>query len=461
MKKKVRSIFSVAAAISMVCSMQCFAGEYEKSDADAVIDGLSLREHGAQTVMIDDVMYVPLRQTFEMLGKDVFWQEEERTAVVEDTAQGQRFSLIASDTDGQAFLYGLQPQGVILSYRGDASYLPIEYAPQEGSVPKLVCADYDGDGIEEIALKISVGNAQKDAEEALCLLQSDGTEPYIFSTVTFGQAEIADYVKQHMEVSLRGDSLRVVLEQVGKTFSLDYGQAGKPQRVLVGEKAEITISATLFSFRLPISVVCENDTVEAAALTGKIVFSEDGFMITDTQVISVAEETELTQLQQEAKALLERDLQIEQIFNAGLQGDSAYAEACFLIYQQTGQEYFPVISEEYKTVADLKALLESTYSGAERVDHFMDTYVSPAEGAALFKDVDGALYVNMLVGGKGLAIMPDMDSIRVQKLSDTKAEITFGYTFFGTVMGPATTSMTKIDGQWYLDQGVYEVASIA
>ena len=160
-----------------------------------------------------------------------------------------------------------------------------------------------------------------------------------------------------------------------------------------------------------------------------------------------------------AQDLLEQDLEIEGIFNAGLQGNSDYSYQCSLIWEETGQKYFPAVSDTYKTIADLEKLLRSTYSSEERIQYFMQNYIYSED--PYFKEVAGQLCVNMNVGGKGMPIIVDFNSVQVKQISPTQADITFDFDEFNYQTKLAKTSMTLIDGTWYLDQGVYEVAETA
>lgn len=55
-----------------------------------------------------------------------------------------------------------------------------------------------------------------------------------------------------------------------------------------------------------------------------------------------------------------------------------------------GALYYPAVSEKYKTTADLRALLESTYADSATVDRLMAT--TDQKGNPLFRDIDGKLY---------------------------------------------------------------------
>ena len=77
------------------------------------------------------------------------------------------------------------------------------------------------------------------------------------------------------------------------------------------------------------------------------------------------------------------------------------------------------------------------------------------------KEVDGVLYVNADIGGKGMALQLDEESLRVKLLSPNQAEITFDFDLFDYDTLPSKLTMTKVDGTWLLDTGVYNVAQLA
>ncbi len=456
-----------AVIMSFVTAVPAFAGEYQESQIDAVINGQSVKEHGGKTVEIDGQIYVPLRTTFEMLEKDVeYWKDSRRVFVNEATepsnseyAFKQDYHLIASIPQERIFLYGLQPRGVVVSFDGDASYIDADYATPQRILPEIAYGDYDGNDMKEIAVSFNTDAGTGVDVDTLHVLTTDGTEPYVFKDHVFDNSLFQNLFGKEILTEIKNN--RVIYEINGKKerqFRLDLPDGKEIKDLQVGNMIDFDVAKSNILFSVSLGAVYDGvpEGKVFGYLTGEITFDGKQFAVQNLDMISVEAEETNAQLKAVAQDLLERDLEIEFIFNAGLQGDSDYSHQCSLIWEETGQKYFPAVSDTYKTVADLENLLRSTYSSEERIQHFIQSGVYSEE--PYFKEVDGQLYVNMNNGGKGMPIIVDFNSVQVKQTSPAKADITFDFDEFDYKTKLAKTSMTLVDGTWYLDQGVYEVA---
>ncbi|WP_394267336.1 hypothetical protein [Anaerotignum sp.] len=470
MKKKFCKVLSLTVVMSLMTAVPAFAGEYQESRFDAVIHGQSVKEHGGKTVEIDGQIYVPLRTTFEMLEKNVeYWKDSRRVFVNEavepsnsEFAFKQPYHLIASIPQERIFLYGLQPRGVVVSFDGDASYIDADYATPQRILPEIAYGDYTGDDIKEIAVSFNTDSGTGVDVDTLHILTTDGKEPYVFEDHVFDHAVFQNLFDQEIQTEIKNNTITYKInEKKERQFKLDLPEGKEIKALQVGNLIDFDVAKSNILFSVSLGAVYEGvpEGKVFGYLTGEIVFDGTQFSVRNLDMISEEAAEMNTELKAVAQELLERDLEIEFIFNAGLQGDSEYSYQCSLIWEETGQKYFSAVSDTYKTVADLEKLLRRTYSSEERIQHFMQSDVYSEE--PYFKEVDGQLYVNMNNGGKGMPIIVDFNSVQVNQISPTKADITFDFDEFDYKTKLAKTSMTLMDGTWYLDQGVYEVAEIA
>ncbi len=113
-----------------------------------------------------------------------------------------------------------------------------------------------------------------------------------------------------------------------------------------------------------------------------------------------------------------------------------------------GETYYPVVSEKYKTTADLRALLESTYGDSATVDRLMATV--DQEGKPLFRDIDGKLYQS----AKGVAadqwLEPDLESVQVQENGDQATAVVQETGLDGFLYECTVTATRNEEGQWRL-----------
>lgn len=464
-------VFSVAMVISLTMTMPVFAGEYHESRFDAVINGQSVKEHGGKVVEIEEEIYVPLRTTFEMLEKDVaYWKDSRRVFVSEpleprdsEYAFRRPYHLIASIPQQDIFLYGLQPKGVVVSFCDDITYIDAVYATPRRTLPGIAYGDYDGNGIQEIAVSFQTDSGTGIDQDTLHVLTTDGTEPYIFTDHVFDLKMLQPLLTEVIQTEIENQQVTFrINENKERQFRIDLPEGKTIRNIQMGNLLDFQVAKSGIGFSASLGAV--SDGVPEGRIfgyvTGEIRFNGEQFTLRNLDMISQEEKEENAALKDVAKALLEQDLEVEFIFNAGLQGDSTYHYQCAQISEETGQRYFPAVSDTYHTIADLENLLRSTYSREERIQHFLRHCKEDGENRPYFKEVDGQLYVDMNNGGHGMPIILDTESVQVKQISPTKAEITFDFDEFDYKTKLAKTSMTWIDGKWYLDYGIYEVAEI-
>ena len=470
MKRMFYRVLSATVIMSFVTAVPTFAGEYQESGIDAVINGQSVNEHGGKTVEIDGQIYVPLRTTFEMLEKNVEYWKDARKVFVNEVVEPsnseyvfqQPYHLIASIPQERIYLYGLQPKGVVVSFDGDASYIDADYATPQRILPEIAYGDYDDDNRKEIAVSFNTDSGTGVDVDTLHILTTDGKEPYVFQDHVLDNTVFQNLFGEAIQTEIKNNTVTYKINgKKERQFQLELPKGKEIKKLQVGNLIDFDVAKSNILFSVSLGAVYDSvpEGKIFGYLTGEIIFDGKQFGVQNLDMISEEESETNAQLKVVAQDLLEQDLEIEGIFNAGLQGNSDYSYQCSLIWEETGQKYFPAVSDTYKTIADLEKLLRSTYSSEERIQYFMQNYIYSED--PYFKEVAGQLCVNMNVGGKGMPIIVDFNSVQVKQISPTQADITFDFDEFNYQTKLAKTSMTLIDGTWYLDQGVYEVAETA
>lgn len=113
-----------------------------------------------------------------------------------------------------------------------------------------------------------------------------------------------------------------------------------------------------------------------------------------------------------------------------------------------GALYYPAVSEKYKTTADLRALLESTYADSATVDRLMAT--TDQKGNPLFRDIDGKLYQSAQGTATSQWLEPDLDNIQVQENGDQATAVVQETGLDGFLYECTVTAVRSEDGQWRL-----------
>lgn len=148
--------------------------------------------------------------------------------------------------------------------------------------------------------------------------------------------------------------------------------------------------------------------------------------------------------------LLSNDYELEYIFSmAGLTVDNTKP-----ITAADGGVYYPVNSDKYKTTADIKKLLESTYSEKDTVDTLMTGI--DAAGRLLYMDIEGKLYRSSEpITGAGLA-EADYETVEKQKAEkgeDGRQRVLFTFDEMGKDGSEYSCTMEAVeckDGKWRL-----------
>lgn len=157
-----------------------------------------------------------------------------------------------------------------------------------------------------------------------------------------------------------------------------------------------------------------------------------------------------TQTLQQAKKLVMQDLEMEMFFNgAAITGEeSPYAP------------YMPVYSETFYTVSDLEERIQTLYADPNRRKQFLDLCMGENP---LFKDIEGKLYANTDIGGKGLPLYIDETDCFIKTSSDRQAVIVCPYRveMDGWETGQLEVPLVWQDGIWKLGKGVYELWDVS
>ncbi len=466
--KKLRTGTAVFMAGTMFLGSTVFAGTYVPSDSRIFVDGkeMEAEKEKENAVNINGSIYIPLRKVAELFGKEVNWYEDLNEVVIQeskkpdDSAEAFQsdFHLIASIPREDIYVYGLQPKGVIVYYKGQASYLDVEYTTPRMILPAIAYGDYDKDGEKDIALsfysmsgtgvgieELHILTADKDKNNASILIDNKLETEAIVSQIQKKLTYQYDRQDKKIELTLDGSKF-VCADPAGKNFTTFVTD------VSYGSFIEFDLTKSKIMVKVPIATKT-NGTVEGnyfGTITAEVSLKGNQFTLSNFGFISDTENEELAELRETAVSLLKNDLEIESIFNAGLQGNADYHYEAYLNFEKTGDPFYPAVSDKYKTMKDIEELMRNTYSSELRINSFL------AKGKDYFKEKDGILYVDMKNGGHGMPVIVNFDSVRVEKAGVGKVNITFDYNMFDYDTEPVTTSMSFHSDKWLLDRGIYE-----
>ena len=122
MKKLVLS-FAVMAVLLFAC-IACIETVAANNDITVIVDGRTVVFEGQQPVLIDGRVLVPVRGVFEMMGFEVDWERETRTAVIENEDYVVRIQI------GQAVFHtnGVEHElDVPAQIIGDSTMVPLRF----------------------------------------------------------------------------------------------------------------------------------------------------------------------------------------------------------------------------------------------------------------------------------------------------------------------------------------------
>ncbi len=442
------------AMLCLVCQpVQTWAGVKTLDDWNISIFGQKLQ---SSAVDIDGTLYVPLRESFELINGEVFWYPEMKDAGTyeqllpkeSDYTFSTQFPLVASFPQAGIYVYGAKPDGMVIVEQDNekTGYVKVPYGLAYETLPKMRYGEYNGDGKRDFSVAVLTEQAPNVEKESLYLLQQ--TEEGWGSTRLSNEALLAA-ANEAVKSSFADGKLTVSVGETKTDVPLDTEAQAEFGRVI-----RFFITKSYLEAQIPVFAVTKENQIgeEIGLLRGEIAFDGTNFTFANWRFTTLEEETENQALTKTALALMQRDLDVEGVFNAGLDGDWAQQ------VQVGSWRYAPVISDRFQTMADLEQFVRGTYSNEARCNEFLSRLTGED---AYVVELNGKLYVNADIGGKGMALQLDEESLRVKLLSPTQAEITFDFDLFDYDTLPSKLTMTKVDGTWLLDTGVYHVAQLA
>lgn len=443
------------------CSSAAFAGEYIDDGVEVVIDGEKMTG-SPEAVKIDGQVYVPIRRAFEMIGKDVVWHDVFNSVEVSDSATPDDsakafesdFHLIASLPQEDIFVYGLRPKGIVVYFKGEASYVDTEYCSSKRILPDISYGDYNNDGKYEIALNFYVeSESGEDTEELHVLVGYNNDGIYYVEDNKFSAQSFKNIIDEHLSYGYDKSQNTVNIIIDGASFECQ-NPFEDFSGLSYGETFEFEISKSFLTVRTAVSVVSGDGQNKCIGFfESDLSFKDNKFNMEKVNFINESQFNELLELKETAIGLLKDDLEIESIYNGALQGNWEYKMS--LNIEESGERFFPAVSDKFHSTKDLEDFLRNTYSSEERINKFLSKNTDEY-GTQYFKDVDGELYVDMLNGGKGMAVEFDFNSVRVEKINYGLVKVIFDYNLFDYPTKPAETSISLHNGKWLLDKGVYE-----
>lgn len=444
---------AMAVCMAMGQAVPAMAAEVKENTMEVSVWGQKLNDDG---VMLDGVLYVPLRKTFEQLDQTVHWYPELNETVVRQPvyptgstfSYSTQFPLVAAFPQAGISVYGAKPDGMVIVEKDleKTSYVKVPYGLEKQTLPKLRYGEYNGDGKRDFSVSVLTEYEPNVQKESLYLLQQseDGWNSTLFSNESLladAKAAVSSHFAEGcLVLSVGGEETKVPLEQEA---TVDFG------RVI-----RFFTTKSYLEAQLPVFALTEENGIgeEIGLLKAEVLFDGTAFTMGDWQFMTMEDVTSNQLLTETALALMQRDLDVEGVFNAGLNGDWEKS------VEIGAWHYAPVVSDRFHSLADLEQWVRGTYSNEERCNDFLSRLTGED---AYVKEVDGVLYVNADIGGKGMALQLDEESLRVKLLSPNQAEITFDFDLFDYDTLPSKLTMTKVDGTWLLDTGVYNVAQLA
>lgn len=456
MKKS--SVFACTAFAALLCAGSALAagsgGVYERFLGSIRVNG---RQFQTNAVTIDDSTYLPLRDLGELLNRDVDWDASSRTISITDSTtpvdsyeayDGAKFPLLAALPEEDIYLYGLKPEGMILYQADKATYVAGQALSPRFILPRLAAGDYDQDGQKEVVWSVTANTGTGLNQEELYLL--DGDTVYHYDAETYS-AQLKASLKPTL--STRNQTLTLTVSNTPHVMDISgYMEDGR-NFTAITFKNLVSFYPSAAGISVAFTVEGLDSTKASSAYFGTITANVDfdqgaGFTLKD---ISFAPEDAISM--ERVKYLLDTDLYLESFFNGAsdldMKGDDAHAP------------YYPVKNDRFQSVADIETVVRNLYANETKVEQYLSQCRQDApeeDYVNLYLDIDGKLYGNSVVGGKGLPLFVETDLATLRDVTTETATILLPYTF---TIGGVETGVLEIpaamqDGVWKLQQGVYD-----
>ena len=461
MKKSLALLLTFCLSVCPVVTV--LGGEYEPFEGSITISGQHI--FAGNGIKLDGRVYMPVRELAEELGKDVSWQESyeiveitDTKTPIEDYEEYKRFQfpLLAALPQDEIYLYAVKPEGAIFLGKDGVCFLDEFTVATTYQKPQMKKMDLNQDGRQEVVLSVTQENNIDTYRQALFVI-SDTVENDMVSYVPYGYNPV-DYLNQ-LEETLqnvyRQEERKLVLQIGQEEYACDLteylSEDEKVSNLCYGDYVYFTPleDKVTAAFLLGVQKEGEVEPYYVGTLEGEVSFDEKmGFSLENIQFVSKDKEN----YKQIAVDLIQKDIDKEFMFMGGY----------FSISDETRETenqyapYYPVKDEKYHSLADIYQALEDTYTTEEKINGFWK-YLEIEENP-LYKEIDGQLYVNDLVGGKGMPLQLDEDSLTAYPIHENQAAVYVPYTVFidGFEPGVIRTTMTKTERGWRLDEGMYD-----
>lgn len=113
-----------------------------------------------------------------------------------------------------------------------------------------------------------------------------------------------------------------------------------------------------------------------------------------------------------------------------------------------GNSFYPVKSDKFKTIADLKEATEKVYT--KRLSEEIYSFAFDSENPR-YKEIDGVLNIDTNIGGKGYGRTLLTDTAAIVAQTDRTLTVQMDFTEIDGTPGQTDINLVKEDGNWHLD----------
>lgn len=174
------------------------------------------------------------------------------------------------------------------------------------------------------------------------------------------------------------------------------------------------------------------------------------------------EKTEVVVTKEEAVQICE-DLfskadEVYTIFYMGLPTEADTMEYPNALDENEMEQFYPVISDEYQSIDDIKAFTESVFTDEFAEENFY-IYLEESEntesGLPLYQEVDGVLCKNANNGGKGWGLFYHPETLEILSQDEDTLVLEMETTLFDEPDEKGVVTLRNKEGKWLLDSTIH------
>ncbi|MBS4959414.1 MAG: hypothetical protein KHZ62_01155 [Clostridiales bacterium] len=401
--------------------------------------------------MVDDEVYIPLDELGIYTEKEGVWDQSSNIVKIRyknipignsSELEGNRFPLLAAVPEKNIYLYGLQPQGMVLYQQDQAIYIGGDYLSPRFFLPTIFAEDFDGDKREDTAVILT---ADIDGlVETLFVVPTDQAQKILYN---FTMDSYLTQLKDHVTLGYgqKNGEISLYIDQKRYRLNLEENIESDPLEICLGDSVHFYAEGNQLKGEFTVSVTANRQAQFIGILTADIDFDKSkGFLLNNIQLLQ--NEVIVAGLKQRAEYVIETDLNVQSFFNGAII-DSAVTESPY-------DPYFPVPKREFQTQEEIENTINDIYASQTRKNHFLNFLNSVPP---YYKEINGKLYGNKNQGGKGMALA--IKDVRIGAINGNRGVILCDYEIFldGFVPGTLEVPIAYKEGVWKLEESVYEV----